>query len=77
LECLKYAHEKGCHWDESTCYGTSFNRHLECVKYLLENGCPIDMDKCLRNAGRECSTYLKNVRDEIDHTVSFLDGHEK
>ena len=33
LECLKYAHENGCPWDEEeTCRYAAFNGHLECLK---------------------------------------------
>ena len=42
LECLKYAHENGCPWDEWTCSMAAFNGHLECLKYAHENGCPWD-----------------------------------
>ena len=36
LECLKYAHENGCPWDEDTCSEATF----KCLKYAHENGCP-------------------------------------
>ena len=39
LECLKYLHENGCAWDESTCEAAAEGGHLECLKYLHENGC--------------------------------------
>ena len=42
LECLKYAHENGCPWDEVTCSEAAENGHLECLKYAHENGCPWD-----------------------------------
>ena len=40
LECLKYAHEHGCPWDEWTCRGAAENGHLECLKYACAHGCP-------------------------------------
>ena len=40
LECLKYAHENGCQWDERTCTAAARNQHLNCLTYLHENGCP-------------------------------------
>ena len=46
LECLKYAHENGCCWDEDTCYKAAYNGHLECLKYAHENGCPWNEDTC-------------------------------
>ena len=42
LECLKYAHEKGCPWDEETCYYAARGGHLEILKYAHEKGCPWD-----------------------------------
>ena len=39
LDCLKYAHENGCEWDEDTCSEAALNGHLDCLKYAHENGC--------------------------------------
>ena len=39
---LKYAHEKGCPWDEDTCRYAAEEHHLEVLKYARENGCPED-----------------------------------
>ena len=33
LECLTYAHENGCFWDESTCMEAAVNGRLECLAY--------------------------------------------
>ena len=46
IECLKYAHENECPWDEKTCCGAAETGHLECLKYAHENGCPWDEDTC-------------------------------
>ena len=46
LECLKYAHENGCPWNEMTCSKAAENGHLECLKYAHENGCPWDEETC-------------------------------
>ena len=46
VECLKYAHENGCPWNEETCYYAAQNGHLECLKYAHENGCPWDDWTC-------------------------------
>ena len=40
LECLRYAHENGCPWNESTCHSASEHGHLACLRYAHENGCP-------------------------------------
>ena len=42
LNCLIYAHENECPWEEETCTSASENGHLECLKYAHENGCPWD-----------------------------------
>ena len=46
LDCLKYAHENGCPWDENTCAKAAINGHLDCLKYAHENGCPWDENTC-------------------------------
>ena len=40
LECLKYAHDNGCSWDERVCEYAARNGHLKCLKYAQDNGCP-------------------------------------
>ena len=44
LDCLKYAHENGCPWDEGTCSYAAEYGHLDCLKYAHENGCPWNED---------------------------------
>ena len=46
LNCIKYAHENGCPWDEDTCSYASENGHLECIKYARENGCLWNEETC-------------------------------
>ena len=46
LECLQYAHENGCPWDEWTCSKAAENGHFECLKYAHENGCPWNEGTC-------------------------------
>ena len=48
LECLKYAHENECPWDEETCSSAALKDHLECLKYAHENGCPWDEETCAK-----------------------------
>ena len=60
LECLKYAHENGCPWDEETCASAAEKGKLECLKYAHENGCPWDEDTCEFAAAKgdlECLKY--------------------
>jgi hypothetical protein len=40
IEWLKYAQEKGYHWDKWTCSSAAAGGYIECLKYLHENGCP-------------------------------------
>ena len=42
LHVLKYAHEKGCPWNEGTCIAAAKGGHLNVLKYAHENGCPWD-----------------------------------
>ena len=60
LTRLKYAHENGCPWDESTCEAATEGGHLECLKYAHENGCPWDESACeaaARCGHLECLKY--------------------
>ena len=64
LECLKYAHENGCPWNELSdlFYAAAANGHLECLKYLHEKGCPWDEWTCseaARNGHLECLEILR------------------
>ena len=34
LNCLIYAHENGCPWDEDTCLEAAFDGLLKCLKYV-------------------------------------------
>jgi len=62
LDCLKYAHENGCPWDENTCKRAAINGHLACLTYAHENGCPWDKQECLRLATEyrniDCIEYI-------------------
>ena len=42
LDCLRYAHENGCPWDEFTSANAALNGHLSCLAYAHERGCPWD-----------------------------------
>jgi len=61
LNCLKYAHENGCPWDENTCKVAAKYGHLDCLKYLHENGCPWNKYACASAAEDghlDCLKYL-------------------
>jgi hypothetical protein len=60
LECLKYAHENGCPWDEDTCMHAAWKGQLECLKYAHENGCKWNANTCTyaaENGNLECLRY--------------------
>ena len=64
LDCLKYAHENGCQWNEDICSEVSKNGHLDCLKYAHENGCPWDEDTCnfaAENGNLECLKYAHKM----------------
>ena len=49
-ECLRYAHENGCPWDENTtCMYAAEGE--KCLRYAHENGCPWDVYTCASAAG--------------------------
>jgi hypothetical protein len=58
LDCLKYAHEHGCPWDEETYSSAAYYGHLDCLMYAHKNGCPRNKEKCLRVAKGECKQYI-------------------
>ena len=47
---LRYARERGCAWDESTCMYGARGGHLEVLRYAHEHGCPWDGIICLSAA---------------------------
>ena len=60
LECLRYAHEQGCRWDEWIAAYASGEGHLECLRYTHEQGCPWDEETCRWASMRghlECLRY--------------------
>ena len=40
LNCLQYAHENGCDWDDRTTEAAATNGHLDCLQYARDNDCP-------------------------------------
>ncbi len=60
LDLLKYLHENGCPWDQSTCTCASLVGHLECLQYAHEKECPWDEITChyaVENGNLECLKY--------------------
>ena len=60
INCLRYAHEKGCLWNIKTCKDIAFSGHLNCLKYAHENGCPWDKRTCesaIRTVHLDCLEY--------------------
>jgi hypothetical protein len=53
INCLKYAHENGCPWNELTCFFAAKNSNIECLRYAYENGCPYLKE--------ELSTIVKKI----------------
>ena len=40
LDCLIYAHERGCPWNENTIWGAVCLHQWDCLIYAHEHGCP-------------------------------------
>ena len=64
LNCLKYAHEQGCPWDESTTSHAASNGHLACLRYLHEQGCPWDESTTYRTASNGHLDCLKYAHEQ-------------
>jgi len=43
LDCLKYAHENGCPWNETTCSWAAYYDKLDCLQYAHVYGCSWDI----------------------------------
>ena len=74
LNCMRYAHENGCNWNEDTCSNAARNGHLECLKYAHENGCNWNDRTCsyaAKNGHLECLKYAhENGCDWNEDTCS-------
>ena len=61
LECLKYAYDNCCPWNEWICYFAAEYGHLDCLQYAHDNDCPWDEDTCfyaiLRCSRLKCLRY--------------------
>ena len=64
MDVLKYAHEKGCPWDEWTCSYAACGGHLDVLKYAHENGCPWDR--------RDCE-YFAKIEEHLE-MLNYLRG---
>lgn len=47
LDCLRYAHEHGCTWDETTCNYAAHMGCVPCLQYAHEHGCPWSEATCI------------------------------
>ena len=75
---MKYAHERGCPWDEGTCWYAAENGHLECLKYAHERGCPWDENTyfcAMSNGNMEVILFL--IEREHPRTQSLRLTWEK
>jgi hypothetical protein len=61
LECLKYAHEHNCPWDERICAWAA--RNLECLEYAHTHGCPWDELTCAFAADNGSLACLKYAHE--------------
>ena len=74
LGLLRYAHERGCPWDESTCKKAAAGGHLDCLRYAHEHGCPWNENTCVYAAGYGHLDCLQYAREHgspwNEHTCS-------
>lgn len=70
LDCLKFAHEHGCPWEENTCSLAAQQGYLEILIYAHKNGCPWsygEMLRCYRIISRKggklvrCKKYIESL----------------
>jgi len=81
LECLKYAFENDCEWDELTTSRAALGGHIDCLKYAHENGCDWDestTSKAAENGHLDCLRYARENGcpwDEWTPAKAALNGH--
>ena len=67
-DCLKWAHENGCPWDETAAYGAAMDGRAKTLAYCVEEGCPHDVDECIsraRASGKEGLADYLCLREEL------------
>ena len=67
LEVLKWAHDNGCSWDETTCHAAAENGHLEVLIWARENGCDWNKDTCIELAASR--NHIKIVEWIKSHKI--------
>ena len=55
FECIKYAHENGCPWDELTCKWAVTWGYINSLEYAVKNECPWNEETC------ECAAAFGNL----------------
>ncbi len=79
LECLIFAKENGCRWNNLTSINAAKNGHFECLKYAIENGCYLDSKIYLlivENGYLECIKYFyKNYYENMLYYISTISYH--
>mmetsp|Transcript_6121 Transcript_6121/g.10185 ORF Transcript_6121/g.10185 Transcript_6121/m.10185 type:complete len:350 (-) Transcript_6121:111-1160(-) len=64
MDCLMYAHEHGCPWDEDTCSRAAENGHLLILRYAHEHGCPWNEET---TQGATASNHLDCLVYAVEH----------
>lgn len=70
MKCLKYAHEKGCEWDERSCTTAAFRGYLDIMKYTHENGCKMDSSII------QLSEWKRLQRNEFDCLKYYVENSD-
>ena len=65
LQCLIYAHENGCPWDDMTLYKAIQNDNFKCLEYAYENGCPSDIEMIDKACKSNNIKILKYVHEKM------------
>jgi len=64
LPILKWAREKGCPWDLSTCNKAAMNGHFDVLNWARENGAPWNLAVCNWAATNADLPMLKWAREQ-------------
>jgi hypothetical protein len=81
LDCLRYAHENGCEWNERTTSFAAENGHLDCLRYAYENGCKWNVfttSGAAENGHLDCLKYAFENGCKLDADTTYFaaeNGH--
>ena len=79
LACLRFLHEHGCPWSDTTTLWAAETGHVDCLRYAYAHGCPCNVLTVTYAAhgGRlECLAFLHHCGIVGDETTTAAASHD-